>query len=132
MGCLPVYLNSSSIVFFLLLQSHYVVMINYFLSSSTGPVFFLSCLSVVVGIAMLYYYRGESPLASGKQTRVCADLLASHHHILNHFSLAVLSTECEAFRCTGPFLHCSAATKTFSFSMLMLGNRKNEAVKLLE
>lgn len=62
-----------------------------------GPVFFLSCLSVVVGIAMLYYYR-----------------------------------ECDTFRSTGPFLHCSAATKTFSFSMLMLGNRKNEAVKLLE
>lgn len=62
-----------------------------------GPVFFLSCLSLVVGIAMLYYYR-----------------------------------ECETFRSTGPFLHCSAATQTFSFSMLMLGNRKNKAVKLLD
>ncbi|XP_026224541.1 caspase recruitment domain-containing protein 19-like isoform X2 [Anabas testudineus] len=39
-----------------------------------GPVFFLSCLSFVVGIAMLYYYKeGETP------------------------------------RCTGLFLHCSAA-----------------------
>uniref|UniRef100_A0A3Q1IQ88 CARD domain-containing protein n=1 Tax=Anabas testudineus TaxID=64144 RepID=A0A3Q1IQ88_ANATE len=40
-----------------------------------GPVFFLSCLSFVVGIAMLYYYKGE-----GKTPR-----------------------------CTGLFLHCSAA-----------------------
>ncbi|XP_035513041.1 caspase recruitment domain-containing protein 19-like [Morone saxatilis] len=39
-----------------------------------GPMFFLSCLSFVVGIAMLYYYR-----------------------------------EGETLRCTGPFLHCSAA-----------------------
>ncbi|XP_051280218.1 caspase recruitment domain-containing protein 19-like isoform X2 [Dicentrarchus labrax] len=39
-----------------------------------GPMFFLSCLSFVVGIAVLYYYR-----------------------------------EGETLRCTGPFLHCSAA-----------------------
>ncbi|XP_022594908.1 caspase recruitment domain-containing protein 19-like isoform X3 [Seriola lalandi dorsalis] len=39
-----------------------------------GPVFFLSCFSFVVGIAMLYYC-GEG----------------------------------ETLRCTGPFLHCSAA-----------------------
>ncbi|XP_038578158.1 caspase recruitment domain-containing protein 19-like isoform X1 [Micropterus salmoides] len=42
--------------------------------NNRGPMFFLSCFSFVVGIAMLYYYR-----------------------------------EGETLRCTGPFLHCSAA-----------------------
>ncbi|XP_040008852.1 caspase recruitment domain-containing protein 19-like isoform X1 [Xiphias gladius] len=45
-----------------------------FVLNDRGPMFFLSCFSFVVGIAMLYYY-GEG----------------------------------ETLRCTGPFLHCSAA-----------------------
>ncbi|XP_022594906.1 caspase recruitment domain-containing protein 19-like isoform X2 [Seriola dumerili] len=44
-----------------------------FVLNDRGPVFFLSCFSFVVGIAMLYYCGGET------------------------------------LRCTGPFLHCSAA-----------------------
>lgn len=46
-----------------------------FLFPSAGPMFFLSCFSFVVGIAMLYYYRGESYRMMEK----CADLFVLEH-----------------------------------------------------
>lgn len=107
---------------------------------SAGPMFFLSCFSFVVGIAMLYYYRGEShkrihflrlicPLHS-KDLSVYKSSQSPSFHIQNWLSTLFvfliskplspyflkdvllplfLPTEAETLRCTGPFLHCSAA-----------------------
>ncbi|XP_040915287.1 caspase recruitment domain-containing protein 19-like isoform X2 [Toxotes jaculatrix] len=65
-----------------------------FVLNDRGPLFFLSCFSFVVGIAMLYYYGGET------------------------------------LRCTGPFLHCSAArlskgAKDVLITYAEVGKQKN-------
>lgn len=105
----------------------------FFLSFSAGPLFFLSCLSFVVGIAMLYYYRGESyriikpylsllnfsyqcakaskvPFSYLKPLILCSSYLTHCVHTpKTSLLLLFLPTEGETLRCTGPFLHCSAA-----------------------
>lgn len=70
---------------------------------SAGPMFFLSCFSVAVGVAMLYYYGGESY----RKIEKCSDLF-----VLGHLKL-LLNIKNDLFTKATPFKLFDSLFKTY-------------------